>query len=1235
MQLLAQREANIWYFGVNAGLDFNSGTPVALTNSVMNAWEGTATISDASGQLLFYTNGITVWNKNHVAMANGTGLNGDPSATSSAVIVPKPGSVDSFFVFTVDNEAGPNGIDYSIVNMSMNGGLGQVIAKNIGLSPGATTEKITAVRHCNGKDIWVIGHNWNSNQFYIWLVTEVDATPQLIATQAIGMTHNGSSNNAIGFMKASPNGRKLALATNSNNRVEIYDFDNLNGVLSNLITINNLNYCYGIEFSPDSRRLYVSAWYNISNSGRKIYQFDLTAANVPASQYTINTQEQLGAIQLGPDGKIYASRGSTNAITLGRMNGNNQYLGIITNPNALGAAVNYVEQGVYLGGRACDHGLPTFIQTYFNDTVKSLTYTDTCLGNATQFTVVIPNDADSMRLFFGDGQSSNSLNPSHTYQAIGSYTAKLMIYKRCSSDSIIKTLQIIQAASVNIIGNNAVCSNATGEVYSVTAQGGVIYSWTVNGGTIASGQGTASITVNWGSGGNASVTVTAQSGACSTSNTFNVSIGSGNPVSVTIAPDQNNVCSGTNITFTATPVNGGSAPQYQWLVNNIPVGGNSPTFSSGTLNNGDVVQCVLNSSASCVTGNPALSNSVVVNIVSSLALSISISATGLPACPGDMISFTANAVNAGANPVYQWKVNGNNVGSNAATFSSATLNDGDVVTCEVVSNDACVTGSPATSNAIVVATQTNQQLAVSIVASDDTICAGDVVTFTANVTNGGATPLYQWQINGNNAGTNSPVFTPSAINNGDAVSCIVTASSSCVTGSPATSNIIQITVIAVSTPAVSIQSSATTICTGENIVFDAVAVSTGASPQYEWRVNGIIVGSNSTQFSSSTMNNNDVISCTVISNDVCANPQSVTSNVIAVSVIPSSTPTINISVNKNPSCPDELITFTATISDAGNNPDIIWYVNGNVAANNTNVFSTLIIDDADEVYAEVVSVAPCASPANASSNTIVVIRESFDAPEVFISTPDNVLCSGSSVVITATVTNAVSPEYRWWYNNTNLTFTPDNTYTQEQINDGDTIRCIINTANICSPVNTAVSNAIIFSVIDKPTPVIAINDTLNSCKERYAKALTTVFDSYVWQTPEGNFNAQQITVAKEGEYSLRVVENGCESDWISVFVNDIKDCRCQPFFPNAFSPNGDGNNDVYFPVFPCTVKEFHFRIFDRWGEKVFEADNIRQGWNGTFNGKQLDMGVFVFAVTYVDEVERSIKTAKGSITLVK
>jgi len=257
--LYAQNEANIWYFGQNAGLDFNSGSPIVLLDGALDTQEGCATISDASGNLLFYTDGSTVYNKNHTIMLNGTGLNGDSSSTHSAIIVPKPNNLNVYYIFTVDFQAGPNGLQYSEVDMSLDGGLGGITSNKNILLETPTTEKLTAIKSSVSNEYWVVGHKWNSNEFITYKVSEtgINTAP---AISAVGTIIGGSNVfSTIGQIKISPDGTKLAMAREEGfSEAQLFDFDAATGIVSNPITILDLpdnELVYGIEFLPNSKIL--------------------------------------------------------------------------------------------------------------------------------------------------------------------------------------------------------------------------------------------------------------------------------------------------------------------------------------------------------------------------------------------------------------------------------------------------------------------------------------------------------------------------------------------------------------------------------------------------------------------------------------------------------------------------------------------------------------------------------------------------------------------------------------------------------------------------------------------------------------------------------------------------------------------------------------------------------------------------------------------------------------------
>ena len=324
----AQNEGNIWYFGENAGLDFNSGSPVALTNGMLNTFEGCATISDNNGDLLFYTDGMTVYNKDHTIMPNGLGLLGHSSSTQSSIIVKKPASSTIYYIFTVDGMTGNGGgLNYSEVDMTLDGGLGDINAnKNINLIP-FTCEKVTAVIHQNGFDFWIISPELNTNIIYSFLLTSSGLNLPPIQTNAV------SPVDGVGYLRGSADGERLAIVNSLvSHNVELYEFDNSTGILIFQLMIPGNNGPYGVEFSPNSSVLYISDWGNAA-----VWQYNLLAGS---SQDVIDSELHLGsgglggALQLAPDNKIYQAIGG--AATLPAIN----------NPDIIGLGCNYNINGI-------------------------------------------------------------------------------------------------------------------------------------------------------------------------------------------------------------------------------------------------------------------------------------------------------------------------------------------------------------------------------------------------------------------------------------------------------------------------------------------------------------------------------------------------------------------------------------------------------------------------------------------------------------------------------------------------------------------------------------------------------------------------------------------------------------------------------------------------------------------------------------------------------------------------
>jgi hypothetical protein len=352
------QEGNIWFFGNGSGVDFNSNPPEILAGEISTI-EACGSISDDLGNLLFYTDGVTVWDQNHQVMQNGDFLYGHLS-TSQILILKKPNSDHLYYIFTTD--AWQNnfsyGFRYSIVDMSLNNGLGAITDKNILINQDCV-EKVCAIKKCDSNDYWILIHGFNNNTFYNYSFDESGINNDPILS-TVGTIHGYEYLQGVGCMVASPDASMIGLAIKNKFLLEIFQFDNQTGILSNPIDIHvPVNrYPYGLQFSPNSNILYASIANPFS-----MRQYDLTEY----SEFDIQNSELVigdcpdcpmgesshGVLQIGPEEKIYfCPRGIP-------------YLGIIHNPNILGSGCGYDLNAVFLNGSLIEGGLPYFPADFF------------------------------------------------------------------------------------------------------------------------------------------------------------------------------------------------------------------------------------------------------------------------------------------------------------------------------------------------------------------------------------------------------------------------------------------------------------------------------------------------------------------------------------------------------------------------------------------------------------------------------------------------------------------------------------------------------------------------------------------------------------------------------------------------------------------------------------------------------------------------------------------------------
>ncbi len=496
-----QGEGNNWYFGTYAGITFNTSPPSLLNDGQLSTSEGCASVSSKDGSLVFYTDGSTVYDINHNVMPNGTGLFGNPSSTQSSVVCPKPGTYNyslrrfnAYYIITIEvsngTSAGGNngGVRYTEVDMTTNGGLGSVVSsrKNIHLFGTTTIEGANIAKHANGCDYWIIGKEVGTTNIRSYLITSsgVNNTPIISTALSIGAAH-------VGSIKISSNSKLVCIVNNSTPSVEVYDFDNSTGILTqkfndNMPFISGYR-AYSSEFSPNNNILYTATLNNPT-----IYQYDLTSSNnstFVTSRTAIGTTSntigyRICALQIAPDGKIYAALQGANR------------LGAIQNPNILGIGCGYNDNELSIVGNNTNGtamnvvlGLPAFPSFFiFPNEVQyeSANYSVNqyfCNSDSITFRISDTNSVQSVDWYLSPINSPYPSSPSavtNEYKipppASGDYKVLSVVNYACFVDSIIDTISVNALPIASLGADIDSCTNATVSI-DATSSTGNSYLW--------------------------------------------------------------------------------------------------------------------------------------------------------------------------------------------------------------------------------------------------------------------------------------------------------------------------------------------------------------------------------------------------------------------------------------------------------------------------------------------------------------------------------------------------------------------------------------------------------------------------------------------------------------------------------------------------------------------------------------------------------------------------------------
>jgi len=504
-------------------------------------------------------------------------------------------------------------------------------------------------------------------------------------------------------------------------------------------------------------------------------------------------------------------------------------------------------------------------------------------------------------------------------------------------------------------------------------------------------------------------------------------------------------------------------------------------------------------------------------------------------------------------------------------------------------------------------------------------------------------------------------------------------------------------VVGTVTPSLNITTLATTVCQGAPTTFTATPQHEGSAPHFQWIKNSIPVGTNSTTFTDISVATGDVIECILTSNHSCATINTASSNKITMQVIAPVIPSLSIVASDNNVCPGTVIIFTSTSQHAGVNPVYTWFKNGVDLLRDSAAYIDTSLSDMDQIICVMKSDAACASPATATSNSILIQVRSPLTPAITISTANTSVCPGSPVTFSATITNGgASPAYHWEKNGLPVGSNAVS-YTDYTMLQGDVISCILSYTDNCYAISSVISNYLPITVL--PKPVVSLDKTSVICHGDILQLDAGNFASYLWN--DGTIN-RFLSADKTGTYSVAVRDyNGCKGSdtttitrlapkpagflsndtsfcfpgqinaqpgyhryewntgatspsvtvtrpgtfWVavtdfqgckgkdSITVSDMN-CSNKFYMPGGFTPNMDGKNDFFKPIISGHIKNYQLSIFNRWGQTVFQSSDPYKGWSGDHLGTKQGNSVFVWACAYQFEGE-AMQHKKGTVVLIR
>ncbi|MBU3741605.1 MAG: PKD domain-containing protein [Candidatus Kapabacteria bacterium] len=481
----AQKQVWNWYFGNRAGITFRNGQAEVLSDGMMSTPKGCASQSDrATGELLFYTDGITIWNRLHEVMPNGTGLHGDATTSQGVIIVPMPGSQYVYYVFNAAPVSAPSldgrclCLTYSIVDMRRENGFGDVVQKNI-VVVDDITEHITATSRCDDGTFWIVVRSRSSRHFLSFHLSDAG----LVTTPVVSDASNPQLViRSGGQMHISPNGRRLVITSVSGNS-QLYNFSPSSGKVTsgiNLFPDDVQGVHYGAAFSADNKYVYIA----VSNRSRIPNELFRFRTDMPSAAATVTSRQFVRGgfglvptplpLQLAPDSAIYIGRPGEPILS-----------SITRASNVNLDSIRIIDTAIVLTGRS-QSGLPNVIgSSLFTqkgtpacDVPRaSFAVPTTCAGGCVSFLDESMGSITTWQWTFegADPPSSTLRSPSRVcYARPGTYRVRLVVSNDDGADTMDRSITIMPPPTLDVTKEVVACS---GSPVRLSVTGAETYRW--------------------------------------------------------------------------------------------------------------------------------------------------------------------------------------------------------------------------------------------------------------------------------------------------------------------------------------------------------------------------------------------------------------------------------------------------------------------------------------------------------------------------------------------------------------------------------------------------------------------------------------------------------------------------------------------------------------------------------------------------------------------------------------